>query len=188
MRYWKSPQGVAEFAKIGKPYPDTEFDKAWEKHLRRLEHDPNKKEVITQLKRMQVAEDVEFLVYTHTVYGHDDIGSYCEKSQAGIGIYPILRPINQRILNEDNQYETVTTSYTEELGYFIPFNKEMLERLHKLCNDSTVAIKTRTKYSVQPDGGTEIAVASYEDFANGDFEDLYKNGRITARSKPTINK
>jgi hypothetical protein len=30
-----------------------------------------------------------------------------------------------------------------------------------------------------PEGGTKITIDSYQDWLNGEFEDLFKNGKIT---------
>lgn len=179
MRYWKSPAAEAEFAKYHLQYPDNEFQDEWDRHIRRLSNDPNKKDKITQMRRVKIGEGLEFITYTHILSGHDQLGSFWEKGQAEIGTYPILHAQNVRELNEeDGQYVTITKSYTEELSYWIAFNKENIDNLHKLCYDTPSISARSTAYTVMPDGGTEISVRSFKDWSEGEFDELYEYGMI----------
>src|SRR5215831_13791040 len=184
MRYWKSQAAEAEFRKYNLPYPPNEFQDAWDRHVRRLANDPNRIDRITQMRRVKIGQDFEFITYTHILSGHDDNGSYWESAQAEVGTYPILRPQNIRQLNEEEgRYETITRSYSEEMAYWIPFNPENIERLHKQCVDSPTQTTKRTSYAVMPDGGTEISVDSFNHWANGNFEELYEFGSIQSQEQ-----
>jgi len=187
MRYWKSSAAESEFAKYHLPYPSNEFQDDWDRHTRKLENDKSKIDRITQMRRIKIGQDLEFITYTHILSGHDELGSYWEKGQAEVGTYPLLRPQNVReFIPEENRYETVTKSYSEEISYWIPFTKENIDKLHPLCNDTPNVIAKQTAYSIMPEGGTQISINKFEDWANGDFDELYEYGEIIEQEEQEV--
>ena len=64
------------------------------------------------------------------------------------------------------------------VSYFLKFSKETAEQLHKACNDSISRPNQKTRYYVMPEGGTKITIQTYEDWLNGEFNELYDNGKI----------
>jgi hypothetical protein len=177
---WESPEGIAEYKKLGKEYPRTEFDKDFAYFMQRIEWDPDKRETIGSISRLKVSDESEFLIYSSKWEGHDEaLKNYDHRTRDKLGIYEKLEKHTTRSLNIENQIEERTTIGRKTLAYSIPFTKERLEELHKICNDRSANPADKTKYYVEPLGGTEITIIRYEDFLNGDFEDLHKNGAIT---------
>lgn len=168
-----------EYAKIGEQYQETDYDIHYKHILKQIETDPSKREIITKMIRIQAAPDQEYIVYDHTWEGHNPIGSLIRDSQTNVGVYGKFEPIFERYIQEDNTFGQRLVSKNTIVSYFIPFTKEAADKLHKLCNDKYGDIGNRTVYIVQPQGGTKIRVNSYNDWANGDFDDLYENGKIT---------
>jgi len=174
-----SEQLRQEYAKIGETYEDSEPEKHWKFILKQIQSDPDKKETIQEMTRIAVAPGEEYIVYNHMWSGKNPIGSYVSDSQTEVGVYPKFEPIYERFINEDNTYEQRLISKNTTIAYFIPFDKEHAENLHKLCNDITMKAGLRTVYHIMPEGGTKITVDSYQDWLNGEFDDLMKNGKIT---------
>lgn len=169
----------AEYAKLGEKYEETESDKYWKFILNQIKDDPDKRETIQEMTRIAVAPGEEYITYHHMIHGKNPIGSIVSDSQTNVGIYPKFEPIYERYINEDNTYSQRLISKNTTIAYFIPFNKENAENLHKLCNDISMKAGLRTVYYVMPEGGTKITIDSYQDWLNGDFQDLQEHGKIT---------
>lgn len=185
---WESPEGIAEYAKIGKEYPRTVLDKDFTAFMQKIAWDPNKKETVQQITRIKLADDTEFLTYGSKWEGHDKMYSnYDERYRGELGTYEGIEKLVARVLNEEkNEFQEVVKPGRTEIRYSIPFTKEKLEELHKKCNDKAARMTDRTKYYVQPEGGTTITVERYEDFANGKFADLYKYGKIATADEDRL--
>jgi len=168
-----------EYQRIGQTYEENDFDKHYKYILKQIESDPNKKERIQGMLRIMVSPGEEYIVYNHTWEGINPIGSFLRVAQTNVGVYPHFDPVYERYIQEDNTYGQRLISNNTTTAYFIPFTKESAERLHKLCDDKTA--RQRTGYSVQPEGGTQISIYKYEDWLNGDFEDLQEHGRMTIK-------
>lgn len=174
-----SEQLRQEYAKLNETYEDTETGKYWKFILKQIANDPNKKETIQEMLRIAVSPEEEYIVYHHMWQGTNAIGSVVSDTETNVGIYPKFEPIYERYINEDNTYSQRLTSKNTTIGYFIPFNKENAEKLHKLCNDISMKPGQKTTYHVMPEGGTKITILSYQDWLNGEFQDLHENGKIT---------
>jgi hypothetical protein len=174
-----SEQLRQEYAKLGEPYEDSEPGKQWKFILKQIDSDPDKKETIQEMTRVAISPTEEYITYNHIWQGKNPIGSYISDSQTNVGVYPKFEPIYERYINEDNTYSQRLTSKNTTIAYFIPFNKENAEQLHKICNDISMKAGQRTIYHIMPEGGTKITIDSYQDWLNGEFEDLFKNGKIT---------
>jgi hypothetical protein len=177
---WESPEGIAEYKKIGKEYPKTVLDNDFTAFMHKIAWDPNKHETIGGITRIKLADDTEYLTYSSRWEGHDKLyGNYDKRNRCELGVYEGIERQTTRVLNEEkNEFQEVVTAGRREPKYSIPFTKEKLEELHQKCNDKAARIAERTKYSVWPEAGTKISVESYEDFANGKFSDLIKYGKI----------
>jgi hypothetical protein len=177
---WESPEGIAEYAKIGKPYPKTVFDQDFTAFMHKIAWDPNKRETIQNICRIRLADDSEFLIHDSRWEGHDKLyGNRDKRHRSELGVYEGVEKQVTRVLNEEkNEFEERVGIGRKELRYSIPFTKAALEDLHKRCNDKGAKMADRTKYYVQPEGGMTISVESYEDFLNGKFDDLHKYGKI----------
>lgn len=177
-----SEQLRQEYVKLGETYEDSEPGKHWKAVIKQIDADPEKKETIQQMTRLAVASDEEYIVYDHMVQGKNPIGSIISDSQTNMGVYPKFEPIYERYVNEDNTYSQRLISKNTTIAYFIPFNKENAEELHRLCNDISMKPGQRTVYHIMPEGGTKITINSYQDWLNGEFEDLQQNGKITVQA------
>jgi hypothetical protein len=177
---WESPEGIAEYKKIGKEYPQTVLDKDFTAFMHKIAWDPNKREIIGGITRVKMADDTEFLSYGSMWEGHDKMyGNYDKRFRGELGVYEGLEKQITRVLNEEkNEFEEKISIGRKEIRYSIPFTKATLEELHKKCNDKAAKLVDRTKYYVLPEGGTTITVETYDDFLNGKFADLYKYGKI----------
>ena len=134
------------------------------------------------MKRIMVSPGEEYIVYHHIWEGTNPIGSFIRTTQTNVGIYGHFEPIYERFIQDDNTFGQRLVSKNIATAYFIPFTKETAEELHKLCDDKS--FRNKTEYVVQPEGGTPITINSYNDWVNGDFDDLHENGTIT---KPLPN-
>lgn len=179
MLYNDSEAQRQEYQKIGQAYEETEEDKSYKQILKEIENDPNKKERITSMTRILVAPGEEYIVYHHTWEGINPIGSFRKTTQTNVGIYGHFEPIYERYITEDNTFAQKLISKNTDTAYFIPFTKERAEKLHKLCNDTPAKPSSRTSYYVLPEGGTKITIPKYEDWLNGEFDDLHEHGKIT---------
>ena len=182
MLYNDSEVQRAEYQKVGQPYEETEEEKHYKQVLKQIESDPNKKERIIHMKRIMVSPGEEYIVYHHIWEGTNPIGSFIRTTQTNVGIYGHFEPIYERFIQDDNTFGQRLVSKNIATAYFIPFTKETAEELHKLCDDKS--FRNKTEYVVQPEGGTPITINSYNDWVNGDFDDLHENGTIT---KPLPN-
>lgn len=179
----------AEYAKLGETYEDSEPGKHWKAVIKQIDADPDKKETIQEMTRVAITPTEEYIVYHHMWHGKNPIGSYISDSQTNVGVYPKFEPIYERFINEDNTYSQRLISKNTTIGYFIPFNKENAEDLHKLCNDISMKAGQKTHYYIMPEGGTKITVDSYQDWLNGDFETLQATGKAKAiETEPTTIK
>lgn len=169
----------AEYRILGEKYEPTEFDKHYQHVLRQIEQDPNKKDTILSITRLMVSPEEEYIVYDHQWEGKNVMGSALKAAQTNVGVYPHFDALYEKFINEDNTYSQRLISKNTNVAYFIPFTKDKAEELHKLCNDKIARPNLRTKYFVTPDGGTTISINNYEDWLNGEFNDLYEHGKIT---------
>ena len=185
MVFNKSDALLEEYRKIGEVYEDTEQEKYYAFVLKQIASDPNKRETIHSMTRIKVAEDEEYITYIHSWEGRNPIGSFLRVTQTDVGTYPRFEPIYEKFIREDNTYGQKLISKNTTIGYFIPFTKERADELHKLCDDKSFKSQNKTKYYVQPEGGTPITVNTYQDWVNGSFEDIYEHGKISNAIAPT---
>ena len=172
------------YAQLNEEYKPTEQDQYYEHCLRQIQSDPNKKETIIAMSRVRVAQGEEYIVYIHQWEGHNPIGSYVNVTQTDVGLCPSFQPIKERYITEEGTYADRVISKNVSVGYYIRFTKETANELHKLCNDVSAKTAARTKYYIENEGGNKIVINSYNDWVNGDFDDLHENGTIT---KPLPN-
>ena len=182
VNYPKSKEGIDEYKKIDRPYPDSHMDIDYEAFLAQIAEDNSKKTKIVKLSRIKTGEDIEYLVYDMILEGKNGIGSYDMRSRTNVGMYPIPRPKYERVVTTDNRIETKVAAISQiDTGYSIAFNKQNLEQLHTMCNDKAADGRVKTKYYAVMENGSTITIPKYEDFANGSFDDLFEHGRITSK-------
>jgi hypothetical protein len=185
---WESPEGIAEYKRIGKEYPQSVLDKDFTAFMHKIAWDPNKREIIQEITRIRLADDSEFLIHDSLWEGHDKLYGNRDKRYRGeLGVYEGIEKQVTRVLNEEkSEFEERVTVGRKEMKYSIPFTKAALEELHKRCNDKGARMADRTHYYVLLDGGTVITVETYSDFLNGRFDDLYKYGKIPTNDEDKL--
>lgn len=201
-KFYKSPEAVNEYLKIGQEYPDHINDLMFRHHHQLIDWDPNKKEVINSLTRVKTFDDSEYLVYSDTSEGVDKIyGRRHTFYRSNVGRYLKIETQKTRIPNPDfvanpsleydlndsnggkardygaiSPYKEVTNVVGETEAYSLPFTKANLEELRKKCND-------KTRYSVAKESGQTVLVNNFESFRDGDFEQLFNYGGVLDKSE-----
>src|SRR5437773_2604718 len=124
--------------------------------MHKITWDPNKCETISEITRIRLADDSEFLIYDSKWEGHDKLyGNRDERFRGELGVYEAIEKVTTRALNEEkNEFEERVSIGRKEMKYSIPFTKATLEELNKKCNDKDARMADRTKYSVWPEAGT----------------------------------
>jgi phage pi2 protein 07 len=211
--YCKSKEGEAAYAKIGKQYPTTVFDQVYDNFLKKTAKSPVKenKTIIHRVIRLQTAftapadADIadpeakeegtlkEFLIYDQQDVRKDPLGNELREYRTNLGRYPI--PIPQfRLRKDENGYEEKYVHSLSDVrtGYSLLFTKKNVQDLHrKGCLDRTSGVAVTpmnsngfTHYMVQKEGErNKTMVRSYDEFVNGDFEELYRYGRIRTEAE-----
>src|SRR5712692_5161046 len=104
---WKSPEGVEEYKKVGMQYPTHVMDEDFEKFIAKIEWDPNKRETITDIIRVKTHTDKEFLLYSSTLRGQDQmLKNYDERTRSRLGTYMVIEPHTTRSIKTDHITET----------------------------------------------------------------------------------
>jgi hypothetical protein len=180
-RYTKSPEGVAEFKKIGAAYPETAWDVQYDKFLLRTRTDGNSfskqnYNELLSISRIRASNDREYLVYTMRETRHNAFGQSESQVRQNIGKYPICKTKKQ-VHIDLHGYQSFTEIPTgeEETGYSIPFEKETLT---KLVQPNPRRDGKQTSFFVHDigRGKNKITVSSFEDLRDGTIEDLTEYG------------
>lgn len=186
--YRKSKEGVAEYEKLDPPYnfyPDTPEDIAKEKYMQMTARSPTEDRFITVLKRIMAADGNEYLVYGQILERQDGIGNvHPWDNDTTEGAYQKPIPLKELKYDENNNPVRRTKSIRRvDTGYSIPFTKENCENLHKDCNDNANAPQPKTQYYVEKwNDNKTVTVLTYDDFLNGEFDDLFNHSKITTNN------
>ena len=180
--FFRSDKGVAEYKRIGKEYPNTMDDDRYVKYLRRNANSPhsarNKIELHTLVREL-ANDGKEYLVWSMRDVMYSPLGGEDPFFRTGLGKYPIPITRPSIVLGENMQTSEVVTGdvIRDDIGYEKPYTRENIEALHEYAMDYRQ--QGKTQYIVRRIGGRKITIPKYEDFRDGDFEDLEKNGKIT---------
>jgi hypothetical protein len=121
----------------------------------------------------------EYLTYDATDTRYTPLGAERTCYLPNQGKYPI--PITQPELRMGENMTTEEISsgpiIRYDVGYEIPFTKENVDKIHEFADDKSQ--RARTQYILRRAGGAKHTVLKYEDFRDGDFEDVEANGRQT---------
>src|SRR5262245_31132736 len=173
--FTRSAEGVKEYQKIEKEYPNTLTDDNYERFLKRNANSPhsarNRKEIRVLVR--ELANDGEqYLIWDMYEVMYSPLGAEDEFYLHDLGMYP--RPVTkQKIVFGPNMetHEVITGDIVRnDIGYTTPYTRENVEALHKFSTDKRQ--QGKTNYIVRRIGGRSITVPTYEDFRDRDFEDL----------------
>jgi hypothetical protein len=180
--FTKSKKGVEEYAKVNKQYENTTTDNDIETFERRTANSPHsaKNKKVVQVMVREMADDGEqYLVYDLSDRRYTAIGAEVTQYMPSQGKYPIpiVQPRIEMGPNMTTQEIVNGPIIRYDVGYEIPFTKANVDRIHQMADDKSQT--ARTQYIVKRAGGMKHSVNKYEDFRDGDFEDLETKGRIT---------
>ena len=184
--FTKSPEGEAEFKKYGLEYPSTMDDEWMEKYdkITRLCPKEERKTEIQNLVRLLLPpddlddrDDVDkwksYIYHDQTHIRTDALGNPIKKYQANIGLVPKVIPKYQISVNPDEGYakEKKITGYDVEKTYSLPFSKENIASVKKLCTNST-------SYMIKQNvGGQKFVCKSFKDWSEALPSELLALGR-----------
>jgi hypothetical protein len=181
VNYWKSPEGIKAYEKIGKPYPVTTYDTDYEQFVNstRSSDERNRtKRRVTRIMRVQGADGKEYLTYSENETRFNDIGNSSSRFRENIGTYPI--PEGHIVLYYDangEQQSKVDSISDIKTGYSIPFSPQKANQIHKNAVDDVPQRAGRTEYFVQRANDPPVSVETFQDLVNAEFDELYKHGK-----------
>jgi hypothetical protein len=189
--FFRSEKGIEEYQKIGKEYPNTQTDEAYLAFLKRTSNSPhsarNRKELHALVRELG-DDGNEHLVWDMREVRYTPLGAedpfYCPR----MGVYPIPITRPQLVIGENMQTTEIVSGNVirNDIGYEMDYTKENVEKLHEFSMDKKQ--QGKTQYIVRRIGGQKIGVNKYEDFRDGEFDDLERNGKITITSQETERK
>jgi hypothetical protein len=180
--FFKSPEGIAEYEKIGMKYPRTMPDEWYDKFLKvtRNTKKEDYKIYIPNMKRFIRSSGEEFIIYAMTETRYDGLHNRKKFNRGGMGMYakPIPhREIKARITEEEGLVQDIiTTVEAIETGYSIPFIQKNIDKLIKYTDGNTA-------YSIQKEdyrSGQRYTIRSLNDWRNGKTEELLRFGHIAS--------
>jgi hypothetical protein len=187
--YTRSPEGLAEYKKLGIPYDDSMDDGWWDEYERKTKKtDPKDRRIeIQNLVRLLLPpDDIEnredpnkwrqVIYHDESHIRKDMLGNTLRKYRPNIGIYPkpIPRYVVKVIPEEGYDKATVVEGIeTIEKCYSLEFNnKKNIDDVRKKCTPNTSFLIK------QGEGGTTIKVDTWKDWSEGQAQDLLILGRI----------
>lgn len=189
MTLWKSQLGVKQYEDLGLPYPDSMFDKAYEKFLKmtRDSKPEDNKTWIKKIVRLWVAEGQEYIIYDIREQRNDGIGNERHFNRECLGQYSLIGVKKEIFIDDEGKRQIRVipdSAHPTGIAYEIPFSRSKLEEMHKYCNDKASTPRDgKTQYLVEKLNQRTISVSNYNDFLNGDFETLYQHGYIPVEVK-----
>jgi hypothetical protein len=181
----KSPEGIAEYEKIGQAYPMEFLEEHYENDFLKnttndpkllAEHGGGRKPVeVANMFRKKTREGGEYIYYGQTEYRLDKALNLKHWFTSRIGMYPIPRGRYEMVHRDFGQVERVLREVEGvDTGYSIPFTKENLDKIR----DLGLQHEGKTTYYVEAINGLKFSVATYEDLRNGDFDELVHFNKI----------
>lgn len=179
--FTKSPEGVAEYSKIGLPYPDETFDLEYEKWLKNTtaenlsNYTEHKEKEVNKFFRVRGRDNKEYLVYSFVHYRLDEALNCVHRSQPDIGIYPIPRPrytVSYGAFGKQERH--IAEVMQNDKGYSIPFTRENVEKI----KDMGLQLEGKVSYLLLSPNGNKMSVATYEDFRDGRYDELLAFSKI----------
>jgi hypothetical protein len=188
--YLKSPEGIAEFKKVGLQYPENAHDKHWNSVLERTpdgegnQYAHKNKTRVTDITRRRLESGKEYLTWNQTEIRYTPLGDPEYKNRTNLGRYPIIE-YKHAMKEEKSGYRHAVTQPTgrTKTGYSLEYNVKNIDKLHENASDGyefEEAINSDmrpTHYAVNDlRKHMTIAIHSWEDFRDGKFDELYQYG------------
>jgi hypothetical protein len=179
--YYKSPEGEAEYKKIGLPYPKTLMDYHYMQFLKLTKN--TKKEdhkiEIHNMKRFITRDNKEYIIHDMRETKYDPIGNRKTFSRTGIGKYG--KPIPKwtiKVLPEEGYEKIKVVEGIEGVDacYSIPFTQKNIDKLVKYCDGNTSYCIAKEDYQ----SGRRLSIRSLADWKNGTAEHLLRFGHIAS--------
>jgi hypothetical protein len=132
--FFKSPEGLAEYEKLGLKYPRTMPDD-WYAHFLRVTRNTKKedyKQYIRQVKRLILASGEEYIVHDMHETRYDGLHNRKTFYRGGIGMYALpipRREIKTRVTEDEGFVQEIVTTVVET-GFSIPFNQKNIDNKH----------------------------------------------------------
>ena len=187
--YVKSPEGIAEYKKIGLEYQSDWSDTQYDEYLNQTRKSPKDKSLveIRMMTRVLLLDGSQYIVHDHADIRLDMIGNIKMWYRGGIGKYPIPTPHYEIKVDEETleKSRVCTRADYVKTGYSIRFSTKKADELHKLCIDvpSEYSSNQVTSYAVErgenKGPSNLITVESFKDWRDAeDIEELFRFGRI----------
>jgi hypothetical protein len=184
-QFIKSPEGVAQYKKIGQSYPSEIMDDLYEEQfLKETTADPkmlakygsgHKPIEVVSITRKKTSEGKEYLYYSKTEYRLDKALNLKHWFYSGHGKYPIPHGRYEIVHKDFGETERVLREILSvETGYSIPFTPKNLDKIR----DLGLSIEGKTQYYLETPNGLTLWVATYNDLRNGQFDELAHFSRI----------
>lgn len=194
--YYYSPEGEAEYKKIGLPYPKTVEDVNYDLFIektKRSGEEQNKTQII-KMNRIRSSfgsydgeSNQEYITYDIKETRFDSLGNEISFTRTNIGRYPIPVPM-YRIKRDQQGYEEKYTAGVSRIrtGYSIKHDKSNFNKLHKHCLDTS---SEKTQYLAQLEGEQrKYPVRSADDFLNKSFDDFTRPMTVEVPADKTPSK
>lgn len=133
-RYYKSPEGEAEYKKIGLEYSKTLQDYHYMQFqkLTRFTKKEDHKKYISNMRRYILASGEEYVIHDMTETKYDPIGNRKTSNRSNIGVYG--KPVPRYEIRVDPEQGYAKERYvagidTVDECYSIPFDKKHIDEL-----------------------------------------------------------
>jgi hypothetical protein len=181
----KSPEGIAEYEKIGQSYPSELMDDLYETDFLKdttadpkllAEHGEGHKPIeVLNIFRKKTREGKQYIYYGQTEYRLDKALNLKHWSPSRLGQYPIPRGRYEIVHKDFGETERVLREILHvDTGYSIPFTPENLDKIRDLGLNKD----GKTGYYLEAENGIILFVATYNDLRNGDFDELAHFNKI----------
>ena len=176
--YIQSPEGEAEFSKLGLEYPREVFDRLYEEYIRNTrtedleKYTHHREKEIVDIKRVKTGEK-EFITYSESEYRLDEALNVKHFFRSDIGKFPIPKAIYTiKQVAFGKKEREVSDIANIETGYSIPFSKEKMNELRQM------GLSQSAHFSVEHSNGIRISVETFEDLRDGEYNELNHFGTI----------
>jgi hypothetical protein len=179
--YLESKEGQKAFAEIGQPYAKSLQDELYDEWLkdtsaeRLKEYSKHSEKEVTQIRRVKTGDGKEYLVYSYVEHRLDKALNVTHRWRPQAGKYPIPQASYyiQRLDfgKEERKFREIRNI---ETGYSIPYSPKKVDEIQSIG----IPIDGKQAYLMQTENGIRIAVKSYKDFRDGDFDELAHFGYI----------
>jgi hypothetical protein len=176
--FFKSPEGLKEYEKIGMRYPRVMQDDWYEKFLKLTKNTKKEdyKQYISNMKRLILTSGEEYIIHDMSETRYDGLHNRKTFYRGNLGMYPIPVPhreIRARVSEEDGfVQDIIQTIQSIDTGYSIPFNKKNIDKLLPLTDGKTAFSIEKQDYK----SGMTFTIDNIEDWKHGNPQELLRFG------------